>query len=53
MVSLEETIAVYRVIPGAGLSVLPETPHPIEQMNMPLLAGEVRSFLSSDTVDCQ
>jgi pimeloyl-ACP methyl ester carboxylesterase len=48
MVSLEETIAVYRVIPGAGLSVLPETPHPIEQMNVQRLASEIKQFMMAD-----
>lgn len=44
MVSLEETIAVYRLIPGASLCVLPETPHPIEQMRTDLVAAAIHEF---------
>lgn len=33
MVSLEETIAVYRALPNAQFAVLPGTPHPIEQVS--------------------
>lgn len=48
MVSLEETIGVYRLIPGAALAVLPETPHPIEQMNVQRLASEIKQFMMAD-----
>jgi pimeloyl-ACP methyl ester carboxylesterase len=38
MVSLEETVAVYKQLPDAKLAVLPGTPHPIEQVNPALIA---------------
>lgn len=44
MVSLEETIHVCRQLKDAGFTVLPETPHPIEQMNLELLAQTARNF---------
>jgi pimeloyl-ACP methyl ester carboxylesterase len=34
MVSLEETIAVYRSLPNALFCVFPETPHPVEQLDL-------------------
>jgi pimeloyl-ACP methyl ester carboxylesterase len=47
MVSLEETVAVYKQMPAAELAVLPSTPHPIEQVDINLLAMHVRRFLKS------
>jgi pimeloyl-ACP methyl ester carboxylesterase len=44
MVTLEETIAVYRNLPQGSLIVLPETPHPIEKISVERLANEIRSF---------
>jgi len=40
MVTLEETIAVYRGMPAgiASLCVLPDTPHPLENVNIELLS---------------
>src|SRR6185312_9159050 len=32
MVSLEETVAVYKALPNARMSMLPATQHPIEQI---------------------
>jgi pimeloyl-ACP methyl ester carboxylesterase len=34
MVTLEETIAVYKNIPNAQMCVLPNTSHPVEQVIM-------------------
>jgi len=45
MVSLEETVAVYKTLPNARLGVLPNTPHPIEQVDVNLLAFMVKHFL--------
>lgn len=44
MVSLEETIHVCRQLKDAGFTVLPETPHPIEQMNTELLLLTAKNF---------
>jgi pimeloyl-ACP methyl ester carboxylesterase len=46
MVSLEETLAVFRKLPKAGLSVLPQTAHPIEKTDTERLAFEISSFIS-------
>jgi len=45
MVTLEETLAVYKDLPDAQLSVIPNTPHPIELANTKRLAFEISSFL--------
>lgn len=46
MVSLEETIAVYRQLKNASLLVLPNTPHPLEKVNTTRLAFEIREFFN-------
>lgn len=45
MISLEETLAVYRSIPNAQLGMLPNTQHPIEQVDVELLGMMIRKFL--------
>ncbi len=45
MVSLDETAAVYKSLPGAQLGVIPGTPHPIEQVDADVLAFLIRRFL--------
>lgn len=45
MISLDETIAVYRQLPNAQLAVLPNTPHPIEMMNVDLLKFVLEGFM--------
>ena len=45
MVTMEETIAVYRALPDGRLGILPETPHPVEQVDIDLLSYHVRRFL--------
>src|SRR5215204_3704160 len=45
MVSMEETIAVYKNIPGAQLAILPATPHPLEQIDTVLLSFFVKRFI--------
>ena len=44
MVTLEETIDVYRSLKNAGLLVLPDTQHPIEKVDQARLADEIIRF---------
>ena len=44
MVSLEETIQVYRLLPNAQLLVMPNTTHPIDRINLQLLTCQIHSF---------
>jgi len=44
MVTLEETEAVYKGIPGARWEILPQTPHPIEQVDTMMLASRLHAF---------
>lgn len=44
MVTIEETVEVYRAIKDAQLLVLPFTPHPLEQMSLARLSAEVKHF---------
>ena len=44
MVTLEETIGVYRNLPNATLLVLPNTPHPIEKVDLKRISGEIMDF---------
>ena len=44
MVSLEETVDVYRLLPNSQLLVMPNTTHPIERINLQLLTCQIRSF---------
>jgi pimeloyl-ACP methyl ester carboxylesterase len=46
MVTLDETAAVYKSLPNAQLSVIPNTAHPIEMVDQARLAFEIRSFLA-------
>ena len=46
MVTLDETLEVYKNLPNAQLAILPNTAHPIEMVNQARLAYEIRSFLS-------
>ncbi len=46
MVTLEETVAVYKMLPAARLAILPNTPHPLEQADAKLLAFMVKNFLA-------
>jgi pimeloyl-ACP methyl ester carboxylesterase len=45
MVSMEETLAVYKQLPQAQLAILPGTPHPIEQVSTEMLARMITRFL--------
>lgn len=44
MVSIEETTDVYRKLKNGRLLVLPDTPHPVEKINLERLASEIRIF---------
>jgi pimeloyl-ACP methyl ester carboxylesterase len=46
MVTLEETIAVYRQLKNGQMLILPNTPHPLEQVSLERLSSEVRSFFN-------
>jgi pimeloyl-ACP methyl ester carboxylesterase len=45
MVTLDETVTVYKKLPNAQLGVLPKIPHPIEQVNIDMLSYMVHQFL--------
>jgi pimeloyl-ACP methyl ester carboxylesterase len=45
MVTLEETVAIYKQLPAGQLGMLPGTPHPYEQVNVKLLAFLIHEFL--------
>ena len=45
MVTLSETLEVYKILPNAQLAVLPNTAHPIEMVNTGRLAYELKAFL--------
>ena len=45
MVTLDETVEVYKNLPKAQLAILPNTGHPIEMVDADLLAFEIKSFL--------
>ena len=47
MVTLEETIHVCRLLQDGGFTTLPQTPHPIEQMSLPLLVRTADNFFNS------
>lgn len=47
MVSIEESLAVYRVLPRASFMVMPATVHPIEKVSASRLAFEIERFFNS------
>ncbi|HMQ68183.1 MAG TPA: alpha/beta hydrolase [Ignavibacteria bacterium] len=44
MVSIEETVDVYRKLKKGSLLVIPDTPHPIEKINSDRLTSEIVNF---------
>lgn len=44
MVSFTETIEVYKTLPEAQLTILPDTAHPLEKADVPLLAYFIKKF---------
>jgi pimeloyl-ACP methyl ester carboxylesterase len=49
MVTLDETVEVYRNIPDAQLAVLPGTRHAIEQADYKMVGFFIRNFIASHT----
>lgn len=45
MVTMDETINVYKQLPLGKLGILPGTPHPIEQVDISLLKHLIKQFL--------
>jgi pimeloyl-ACP methyl ester carboxylesterase len=45
MVTLEETVTVYKSLPNAQMAILPATQHPIEQVDIDPLSFFVQRFL--------
>jgi pimeloyl-ACP methyl ester carboxylesterase len=43
-VSVDETVSVYHALPKGKLSILPNTKHPLEQVDNTLLAASIRQF---------
>jgi pimeloyl-ACP methyl ester carboxylesterase len=50
VVSVDETIRAGRVMPSGEIAVLPGTPHPLEQVHMPLLASLVSDFFDRGAI---
>ncbi len=48
MVTLDETLEVYKNLPNAQLAILPNTAHPIEMVNADKLVYELKAFLQND-----
>lgn len=46
MVTLDETVTVYKQLPSAQLAILPGTPHPLEQVDTDLLASFINRFVN-------
>jgi len=46
MVSMEETMVVYRFLTKGRLLVLSDTQHPVEKVNVVQLSGEIKRFFS-------
>jgi pimeloyl-ACP methyl ester carboxylesterase len=46
MVTLDETVYIYKQLPNAQLGVLPATGHPLEQVNLKQLVFQVKAFLA-------
>jgi pimeloyl-ACP methyl ester carboxylesterase len=46
MVTLEETVAVFKSLPNGQMGILPDTNHPIEQVNLGALSYLIKQFLS-------
>jgi len=49
MVSIEETVALYKILPSGRLAILPATPHPIENLPMAAFTALAFAFLNEDS----
>lgn len=47
MVTIEESLTVYRKLKNGKMLVMPDTPHPLEQVNTERLAYEIKSFFKN------
>lgn len=45
MVTMDETLQIYKSLPHAQLAILPNTQHPIELANIDRLVNEIKTFL--------
>jgi pimeloyl-ACP methyl ester carboxylesterase len=48
MITLEETVEVYKTLPYGQFAVLPGNPHPFEKSNIKILAALIDQFIDSD-----
>lgn len=46
---IQQSIEVYNELQNGELTVLPDTPHPIEKVNLKLLAASLNGFLNTDS----
>ena len=46
MVTMNETVAAYRLLANPQLAILPNTPHPIEQVDVGFVSELLRKFMS-------
>lgn len=49
MVTLDETVNVFKLLPNAQLGILPGTPHPLEQVNLEVLLMFIKKFMVTQT----
>lgn len=47
MVSMEETMETYKVLPNGQLQIYPNTPHPYEKADVKKLADDIKDFFGS------
>ncbi len=45
MITMQETVDVYNIMPNAQMAMLPKTPHPIEQVNLKALLFHLKQFI--------
>lgn len=48
MVSIEETVHVYRQLKNASFCAMPSTPHPVEQLNTDFIVPLIRNYFSDN-----
>ena len=49
VVTIDETLAAARGMACAGFAVLPDTPHPFEQVRLPILGAMLQDFIDSSS----
>ncbi|MBC5994057.1 alpha/beta fold hydrolase [Pontibacter cellulosilyticus] len=50
MVTVEETLWAYRLLPNASMLVLPDTRHPLETVSVARITSEIEQFTGSKTL---